>query len=91
MLAIGGRPGRGLIPLGPGYAAPPDLAAVSPFTRAEGFRAKTETMLAALAAKADQAERRISALEAEAADRRSRAVEFAKAFVGAFQLVVAGR
>ena len=91
MLAIGGRPGRGLIPQGRGYAAPPDLAAASPFTRAEEFRAKTETMLAVLAAKADEQEKRIAALEAAAADRRSRAVEFARAFVGAFQLMVAGR
>jgi hypothetical protein len=87
MLAIGGRPGRGLIPQGRGYAAPPDLAAASPFTRAEELRAKTETMLAALAAKADEQEKRFAALEAAAADRQSRAVEFAKAFVGAFQLV----
>jgi hypothetical protein len=91
MLAIGGRPGRGLIPQGPGYAAPPDLAAVSPFTRAEEFRARTETILAALAAKSDEQDRRIAALEAAAADRQSRAVEFAKALVRAFQLVVAKR
>jgi hypothetical protein len=91
MFAVGGRPGHGLIPQGRGYAAPPDLVAVSPFTRAEEFRAKTETMLAALAAKADEQEKRIAALEAAAADRRSRAVEFAKALVGALQLVVAGR
>lgn len=91
MLAIGGRPGPGLISQGRGYAAPPDIAATSPFTRAEEFRAKTETMLAALAAKADEQERRIAALEGAAADRQSRAVEFAKALVGAFKLVVAGR
>jgi hypothetical protein len=86
MLAVGGRPGRGLIPQGRGYPLPPDLAAVSPFTRAEEFRAKTETMLTALAAKADEQEKRIAALEGAAADRRSRAVEFAKAFVDVLQL-----
>jgi hypothetical protein len=91
MLAIGGRPGRGLIPQGAGYAVPPDIASTSPFTRAEEFRAKAETMLAALATKADKQEKRIAALEAAAADRRLRAVEFAKAFVRALQLAVVGR
>jgi hypothetical protein len=88
MFAVGGLPGPGLIPQGRGMPLPPDFAAVSPFTRAEEFRAKTETMLRALAAKADEQEKRIAALEAAASDRRSRAIEFAKAFVGAFQLVV---
>jgi hypothetical protein len=68
--------------------APPDIAATSVYGQ---FITRTEAMLAALAAKADEQERRISALEAAAADRQSRADEFAKAFVGAFQLGVAGR
>jgi hypothetical protein len=82
MLAIGGRPGPGLIPQGRGYAAPPDLAATSPFTRAEEFRAKTETMLAALAAKADEQEKRVVALEAQAADRQAQVVNMAQALFG---------
>jgi hypothetical protein len=88
MFAIGGKPGRGLVPQGRGMPAPPDIAATSVYGQ---FITRTEAMLAALAAKADEQERRISALEAAAADRQSRAVEFAKAFVGAFQLGVAGR
>jgi BMFP domain-containing protein YqiC len=75
MAAIGGRPGRGLIPQARGYAAPPDLAAVSPYTRAEEFETRTMTMLAAQAAKIDELERRVAPLEQarrrehEAADR----------------------
>jgi hypothetical protein len=91
MLAIGGRPGPGLIPQGSGYAAPPDLAAVSPFTRAEEFRAKTETMLAVLAAKADEQEKRIAALEAAAADRRAQAICVAQALLDLARTVFAGR
>jgi hypothetical protein len=37
MVAIGGKPGHGLVPQGRGYGLPPDLAAVSPYTRAEEF------------------------------------------------------
>lgn len=91
MLAIGGRPGPGLIPQGRGYAAPPDIAATSPFTRAEEFRAKTETMLAALAAKADEQEKRIAALEAAAADRRAQVIGVAQAFLGLARTVFASR
>jgi hypothetical protein len=40
-IAIGGKPGRGLVPQGYGYAAPPDIAA-STFTK---WRSNTETML----------------------------------------------
>jgi hypothetical protein len=88
MFAIGGKPGRGLIPQGQGYPAPPDIAAKSIYGQ---FMSRTEMMLAALAAKSDEQEKRIAALEAQAADRQLRAVEFAKAFVGAFKRVVAGR
>ncbi len=56
MYAVGGRPGPGLVPAGPGYALSPDLYAAS-------FFGKAETMLAALAAKSDEQERRIAALE----------------------------
>src|SRR6185437_1585444 len=68
MFVVGGKPGRGLVPQGPGYAAPPDLAAVSQFTR---FKENTATMLAALAARADAQDRRIAALEAAAAARKA--------------------
>jgi hypothetical protein len=47
MVAIGGRPGRGLVAQGYGYPVPPDIAAVSTFSK---WRANTETMLATLAA-----------------------------------------
>jgi hypothetical protein len=88
MVAIGGKPGHGLIPQGSGYALPPDLAAVSPFTRAEEFRAKTEEMLRTLAARSDEQERRIVALETAAADRRANAVEFVRAVFGLFNYAV---
>jgi hypothetical protein len=84
MVAIGGQAGRGLVAQGNGYAAPPNLAAVSPFTRAEEFRAQTTAMLAALAAKSDAQERRIVALEAADADRRARKHELAQAVFGLF-------
>ncbi len=85
MVAVGGRPGRGLILQGFGYAAPPDIAAVSTFTK---WRANTETMLAALAAKSDAQERRIAALEAAAADRRPDALTIAQAIAGLFSFAV---
>ena len=79
MVAIGGRPGPGLVPQGYGYPAPPDIAAVSTFTK---WREKTEAMLETLAAKTDVQERRIAALEAFQADRRAYALEVAGALVG---------
>jgi hypothetical protein len=85
MVAIGGKPGRGLVPQGYGYPAPPDLAAVSTFTK---WRTNTETMLAALAAKSDAQERRIAALETAAADRRADVLAVAKAFAGLFRFAV---
>jgi hypothetical protein len=88
MIAIGGKPGHGLIPQARGYALPPDLAAVSPFTRAEEFHAKTEEMLRTLAARSDEQERRIVALETAAADRRAYAVEFVQAVFGLFNYAV---
>jgi hypothetical protein len=88
VVAIGGKPGKGLIPQASGYALPPDLAAASPFTRAEEFRAQTTAMLAALAAKSDEQERRITALETAAADRRANAIEFVRAAFGLFSYAV---
>jgi hypothetical protein len=88
MFAIGGRPGRGLVAQGYGYPAPPDIAAVSTFTK---WRANTETMLAALAAKADMQDRRIAALKASQADRRAYALEVAGALVGLFNCLIHGR
>jgi hypothetical protein len=60
MLAIGGCPGRGLVPNGPGYPLPPDQFVASPFGKWMG---NVEAMLATLAAKNDAQERRIAALE----------------------------
>jgi hypothetical protein len=88
MVAIGGVPGRGLVDQGYGYPAPPDIAAVSTFTK---WRENTETMLAALAAKADMQERRIAALEASQADRRATVLEVARALVALFTEVFYGR
>ncbi|HEY1778832.1 MAG TPA: hypothetical protein VGG79_00025 [Roseiarcus sp.] len=48
-------------------------------------------MLAALAAKADEQEKRIAALEAVAADRRARLIGVAQAFFGLALTVFAGR
>jgi hypothetical protein len=83
MVAIGGKPRRGLVPQGYGYPAPPDIAAASTFTK---WQTNTETMLAALAAKSDAQERRIVALETAAADRRADALAVAQAFAGLFRL-----
>lgn len=91
MVAIGGKPGRGLVPQGRGYGLPPDLAAVSAYTRAEEFRAHTTTMLAALAARADAQDRRIAALEAAAVDRHANALDVARAFGGIVKLALTGR
>ena len=65
---MGGVPGPGLIPCGPGYPAPPDIFAASAYGQ---FTARTETMLAALAARADAQERRIAALEKRIALRET--------------------
>jgi hypothetical protein len=88
MVAIGGRPGRGLVPQGRGYAAPPDVAAASPYMHAKQFEADTKAMLAALAARADEHAREIAALKAAAADRRTEAVELARAFAGLFSYAI---
>jgi hypothetical protein len=80
-------PGRGLVDQGYGYPAPPDIAAVSTYTK---WRANTETMLATLAAKADMQDRRIAALEASQADRRAYALEVAGALVGLFSGAIHG-
>jgi len=87
MVAIGGVPGRGLVDQGYGYPAPPDIAAVSTFTK---WRANTETMLATLAAKADMQDRRIAALEASQADRRAAALDVARALAGLFSCAIHG-
>jgi len=60
LYAVGGVPGRGLIPCGPGYPLPPDQFAASAYGQ---FMARTETMLAALAERNDAQERRLAALE----------------------------
>jgi hypothetical protein len=88
LVAIGGVPGRGLLDQGYGYPAPPDMAAVSTFTK---WRENTETMLATLAAKADMQDRRIAALEASQADRRTHALDVARALAGLFSCAIHGR
>jgi hypothetical protein len=88
MVAIGGEPGRGLIAQGYGYPAPPDIAAVSTFTK---WRANTETMLATLAAKADMQDQRIAALEASQANRRADVLDLARVLAGFFSYAVPGR
>jgi hypothetical protein len=60
-------------------------AAVSTFTK---WRTNTETMLTALAAKSDAQERRITALETAAADRRANALAVAQAFAGLFRFAL---
>ena len=63
--------------------APPDIAAVSSFTK---WHEKTETMLATLAANADIQDRRIAVLEASHANRSACALDVARALAGTFQL-----
>jgi hypothetical protein len=87
MVAIGGVPGRGLVAQGYGYPAPPDIAAVSTFTK---WRANTETMMAALAAKVDMQDRRIAALEASQANGRVDALDVAHALAELFSYAVRG-
>ena len=88
MVVIGGVPGRGLVPQGYGYPAPPDIAAVSTFTK---WRENTETMLATLAAKVEMQDRRMAALEASQADRRANALDVARAFAELFSYALRGR
>jgi hypothetical protein len=87
MVAIGGVSGPGLVDQGYGYPAPPDIAAVSAYTK---WRTNTEAMLAGLAAKADVQDRRIAALEAAQADRSAYAFDVARALAGLFSCVVNG-
>ncbi len=87
MFAVGGVPGPGLVDQGPGYPAPPEIAAVSAYTK---WRTNTETMLSALAAKADVQERRIAALEASQADRRAYAFDVARALAELFGYAIHG-
>ena len=87
MVAIGGVPGRGLVYQGDGYPEPPDIAAVSTYTK---WRANTENMLAALAAKADLQDQRIAALEASQANRRADMLDVARALAGLLSYAVYG-
>jgi hypothetical protein len=87
MRAIGGKPGSGLIPQGNGYALPPDQAAISTYALTQ---AKTEAMLAALAARSDAQERRIAALEAQVSSRKAQAVEVAQALFGVIRSAFVG-
>jgi len=88
MFAIGGTAGRGLIPQGRGMPAPPDIAATSTYGL---FMSRTETMLAALAARSDQQERRIAALEAAEAERRNDMASFFTGLFRAFASIPGGR
>ena len=87
MVAIGGVPGRGLVDQGYGYPAPPDIAAVSTFTK---WRENTETMLATLAAKVDMQGRQIAALEASQANGRVDALDVARALAELFSYALRG-
>ena len=87
MLAIGGKPGRGLVPQGRGMALPPDLAAVSQFSR---FQENTLAMLAALAARVDAQEQEIAALKAADADRKANAINVAGAFFNLIRVAIGG-
>ena len=80
LYAVGGRPGRGLIPCGPGYPLPPDQFAASDYGQ---FMARTANMLAALAARNDAQERRIAALEKTVALRETAATQIATALARA--------
>jgi hypothetical protein len=91
MFAIGGKQGRGLILQGQGMPLPPDQAAVSAYTHAKQFEAKTTAIIAELVARDKDKERRIAVLEAEIADRRAGAANFAKGLIGFIQLAVSGR
>ena len=76
MVAIGGKPGTGR-PI-PGYDptfAPHDGYAVS-------HQVNTVIMLSALAARADELERRIAALEAAAANRKAETLDLAQMIFG---------
>jgi hypothetical protein len=84
MIAIGGCAGPGLVPQGPGYAAPPHIAAASAFTK---WQANTETMLAALAERADAQDRRIATLEAREAERAANWTRITQAIVGLFSAI----
>jgi hypothetical protein len=84
MTAIGGRPGRGLVPQSRGYAAPPDLAAVSPYTRFEEFQAQTKTMLRTLAARVDAQDRHILELDRAVAEGKANGVNIGHVIAGLF-------
>jgi hypothetical protein len=91
MVAIGGKPGRGLIPQGRGYAAPPDIAVMTAYTHAKQFEARTMAMLSELAARADATDRRMAAYEAREADRKAQTIEAAQAFLGVLRYAFTGR
>jgi hypothetical protein len=80
LYAVGGVAGPGLIPCGPGYPAPPDLFAASAYGQ---FMARTENMLAALAARSDAQEQRIAALEKMVALRETATNQLATALARA--------
>jgi hypothetical protein len=65
MLAIGGRPGRGLVAQGRGMPARPDIAAVSPYTHAKEFEANATASINLLAREVTALKRRVGELEHE--------------------------
>jgi len=76
MSAIGGRPGRGLVPMGRGYPAPPDLAARQ-FDR-------YERMLEALARHSDEQARELRGQRGEIDAIKSRLAEIEQSRNGGF-------
>ncbi|HEY2148682.1 MAG TPA: hypothetical protein VGH32_12140 [Pirellulales bacterium] len=85
LCAVGGVPGPGLIPCGPGYPAPPDMFAASAYGQ---FMARTESMLAALAARSDAQEQRIAALEKRIALRETATNQVATVLASAMRKLI---
>jgi hypothetical protein len=82
MVAIGGKPGRGLIPTGPGYPAAPDQFVASSYGK---WQANMEGMVRALAARSDEQDRRDAALEMRLAaieKKEAERVQFASVAIG---------
>jgi hypothetical protein len=63
MFAIGGAAGKGLIPQGNGYAAPPDIAAVSTYTHAKQFEANATASINLLAREVASLKREVAELK----------------------------
>jgi hypothetical protein len=84
MFAVGGKAGRGLVAQGSGYPTSPDLAAVSPYTRAFEFERNATASINLLAREVAVLKREVATLKQEQAERPTFTNSLADGLLGLF-------